>query len=184
VDPSEKRQIRDAVFAAAREACIFEQPSKPSLALPTDNNAERIVASALLYGSAVPSLLPCSTWDFADPLCRAVMSHAEALEQLDKLGGELDVELLTKAVARRGVPAERVRPEIVRLKWDVPVVYDLESHAERIVELAMRRRVIDLMQRLDTAWRLDESIPPQVVPMLTDALRHWDARATKLDNDD
>lgn len=172
---SEKRQIRDAVFAAAREACIFEQPSKPSLPRPTDRRAERLVASALLNGSVAPSTLPCQSSDFADPLSSWVFAYVAALEDMGMLDGKLvDVVLLTKAFARRALPIDRVARELIELRDDVPVAYDLEDLAERVTELAAQRRVIQLMQRVDAAWRLDEGLPPHLVPLLRDELRQWD----------
>ncbi len=170
----ELRQIHQTVRRATSEAAIFEALGRTALPAPADYEAERIVASAMLYGGTAPSSLPCAAWDFRQALCRHVVAYVEALEDMGKLDGEVDLKLIAKLFARRGLPMDRVLPELKALKWDAPVAYDIEQLAERVADMGARRRCIELMQRVDTAWRLDEPLPAQLIPMLRQALRQWD----------
>ncbi len=168
------KQIHATVRQATTETAIFEALGRTALPVPADYEAERVVASAVLYGTVAPSTLPCRAWDFRQALCRHVFAYVEAIEELGQLDGEPDLRLIAKLFVRQGVPAARVLPELRALKWDVPVAYDLETLAERLCDVAAQRRTIELMRRLDTAWRTEGEVPPQLVPLLRDALRQWD----------
>lgn len=168
--------LRDAgreVIQELRELAIYELPGRPYLPPPVDVEAERSVAEALLAGRRRPSALPCSAADFGWGPLRAIVAVIEALEESGRLSGAPDWRTIVAVLDRQAVNGERIAALLVELDEDEPARWDVDALAERVLELAERRRMMALMARVDAMWRCGEQPSAETMAELAGRAERW-----------
>jgi len=156
------------IIKTLRELSLYELPSRPAFPPPADIDAERSVLESVLCGRRKPSELACRAVDYYHPAHRAIVAVLEAAEEIGTEPRVLDVLELQGATRER---AEAFVRDIIDCQ---PVNAYVDEAAERVRELAEQRRVITLMQRLDTLWRCGEGAPVELVSELRALLSRWE----------
>ena len=161
------KEIGEDIMRTMRELALYEVPSRPVYPPPHDWAAERSVLEALLCGRRKPSELACKATDFYLNAHRAIAAVLEAAEELGHEPRIVDV------LEMQGASRQRAEAFVLDIVQHEPVNAFVDDAAERLVELACRRRLIERMQQIDAAWRLVEDVPREQLLELKEAIERW-----------
>lgn len=146
-------EIRQVVATEIRVAGLVSDP-RPALQQPRDADAEQQLIALLLSGHKTPSdLRPLRAEHFFARLYQMIFEAAEAVTARN---GFCEIGSIGLELKSRGFVGP-VLPELEQINDTTPFINDVWMRKEiaRVIELALRRRLIDELYACDVALRAD-----------------------------
>lgn len=145
--------VRQVVATEIRMAGLVADP-RPPLQPPADLDAEQELISLIVSGAKTPAdLRPLRPEHFFARMFQLIFEAAEAVCQRDgfcEMGG-IGLELKSRGLVGR------VLPELEQIRDCTPAINHvwIQRRIARVMELALRRKLIDELYNCDVSMRAD-----------------------------
>jgi hypothetical protein len=164
--------ITDEQIELLRRAIRAEILSHPNprlneLPLPTDLPAEHIVLANILNGELKPSVFKCTGKDFFGKLEEAAFEFASAMEK-HGIPFERWLGAIAAAVRDQGFTGDKIEQTLIDwrdLEASIPT-WEVQSHGDRIHELARSRGIINVLTRVESELRVGAVGPDEAIEFL------------------
>jgi hypothetical protein len=146
-------EVRRVVATEIRMAGLVADP-RPPLQPPADVDAEQELISLLVNGHKTPAdLRPLRSEHFFARMFQLIWEAAETVYQRD---GSCEIGGIGLELKNRGFVG-RVLPELEQIRDCTPAINDVwvQRRIARVMELALRRRLIDELYNCDVSMRAD-----------------------------